>query len=89
MTQLRAIRSPHFPILVPRTDNLHWWERNGIFNAGVAEYHDQVLLIYRAYDDYRISRLGLASSKDGVDFKLYDHPIVDTNPYDEFELIGI
>jgi predicted GH43/DUF377 family glycosyl hydrolase len=89
MTQLRAIRSPHFPILVPRTDNLHWWERNGIFNAGVAEYHDQVLLIYRAYDDYRISRLGLASSKDGVDFKLYDHPIVDTNPSDEFERIGI
>ncbi len=89
MPPLRAIRSPRNPIIVPRTDNLHWWERNGIFNAGVCEYHNQVLLIYRAYDDYRISRLGLANSKDGVDFTLHDHPIIDTNPSDEFERIGI
>ncbi|OGY37187.1 MAG: hypothetical protein A3E36_04230 [Candidatus Andersenbacteria bacterium RIFCSPHIGHO2_12_FULL_45_11b] len=89
MPQLRAIRLPRRPILIPRTDNLHWWERNGIFNAGVAEYQDQILLVYRAYDDYRISRLGLATSKDGIDFKLYDYPIVDTNPSDEFERIGI
>lgn len=36
-----------------------------------------------------MSRLGLANSKDGVHFTLYDHPIIDTDPSDEFERIGI
>ena len=89
MIPLHAARSPQEPIIIPRADNLHWWERNGIFNAGVAEYRDQIVLIYRAYDDYRMSRLGIATSRDGVQFKLYDHPIVDTDPNDEFERIGI
>lgn len=89
MLPLRAVRSPEEPIIIPRADNLHWWERNGIFNAGVAEYQDKIILIYRAYDDYRMSRLGIATSRDGVQFILYDHPIIDTNPADEFERIGI
>ena len=89
MHSLRAVRSPEAPIIVPRIDNAHWWERNGIFNAGVAEYKDQIILLYRAYDDYRMSRLGLANSKDGVNFKLYDHPAIDTDPTDAFERIGI
>ncbi len=89
MSQLRAIRSPNEPLIIPRADNLHWWERNGIFNAGVTEYRDQIILIYRAYDDYRMSRLGLANSNDGVHFTLHDHPIIDTDPTDEFERIGL
>lgn len=89
MTTLRATRSPNEPLIIPRADNLHWWERNGIFNAGVTEYRDQIILIYRAYDDYRMSRLGLANSKDGVHFTLHDHPIIDTDPADEFERIGL
>jgi len=89
MIQLRAVRSPNEPIIIPRADNLHWWERNGIFNAGATEYKDQIILLYRAYDDDRISRLGLANSRDGIHFKLYDHPIIDTDPTDEFERIGI
>lgn len=89
MTALRAIRSPDHPILLPRKDDVHWWERNGIFNAGVTTYKDQIILLYRAYDDFRISRLGLANSQDGVHFERYDHPAIDTNPDDEFERIGI
>lgn len=89
MQLLRAVRSPNEPIIVPRTDNPHWWERNGIFNAGATEYKDQIILIYRAYDDDRISRLGLANSRDGVHFTLHDHPIIDTDPTDEFERMGI
>ncbi len=89
MSTLRATRSPDHPILLPRKDDLHWWERNGIFNAGVTSYKDQIILLYRAYDDFRISRLGLANSKDGVHFQLYDHPAIDTDPADEFERIGI
>ncbi len=89
MINLRATRSPNSPILIPRMDNIHWWERNGIFNAGVTEYKGQIVLIYRAYDDYRLSRFGLANSKDGVNFTMYDHPIIDTDPSDEYERIGI
>lgn len=85
----KAVRSPQEPIIVPRIENTYWWERNGIFNAGVTEYKGQIILIYRAYDDYRVSRLGLANSKDGVYFTLHEHPIIDTNPSDEFERIGI
>jgi predicted GH43/DUF377 family glycosyl hydrolase len=89
MTSLLATRSPREPIIVPRTDDLHWWERNGIFNAGAAVYKDQIVLLYRAYDNYRLSRLGIATSRDGVHFQLYDHPAIDTDPYDPSERIGL
>lgn len=84
-----AVRSPANPILEPRTDDAHWWERNGVFNPGVTEYKGQVMLLYRAYDTFRISRLGLAHSKDGVHFTRYDHPAIDTNPQDPDERLGI
>lgn len=84
-----ATRVPDYPILEPRQDNQHWWERNGLFNAGVTEFKEQIFLIYRAYDDFHISRLGLAHSRDGVAFKLYDSPLIDTDPTDPYERMGI
>lgn len=89
MTNLRATRAPRTPILVPRMDNIHWWERNGIFNAAVSEYNGKIMLLYRAYDDYRLSRIGLAYSTDGIEFTQLDHPIIDTDPDDPYERIGI
>ncbi len=53
-----ATRLPEHPLIEPRTDEQYWWERKGTFNPGVAEYRNQVILLYRAYDDFRISRLG-------------------------------
>ncbi len=85
----QAIRVPERPIIEPRSENAFWWERNGTFNPGVTEYHNQVVLLYRAYDDFHISRLGLAHSKDGVRFTRYNHPAIDTNPDDADERLGI
>jgi predicted GH43/DUF377 family glycosyl hydrolase len=85
----RAVRAPEQPILEPRQGTDFWWERNGIFNPGVAEYHNKILLLYRAYDDFRISRLGLAHSEDGEHFTALPHPIIDTDPTDPHERLGI
>ena len=84
-----AVRSPDHPVIVPRTDSLYWWESLGTFNPGVAEYKGQVVLLYRAYDKFRISRLGLAHSSNGIDFTQYKHPVIDTDPDDPFERLGI
>lgn len=85
----QAERIPAQPVIEPRNTDEHWWERNGTFNPGVTEYNGQVVLLYRAYDDFRISRLGLAHSKDGINFTRYDHPAIDTDPNDAHERLGI
>lgn len=85
----QAIRIPEKPIIVPRQEEKYWWERKGVFNPGVAEYGDSIVLLYRAYDDFRISRLGYAESKDGIHFMKRDIPAIDTKPSDEFERLGI
>jgi len=85
----RAHRSPAHPILEPRQETKYWWEANGIFNAGVADYRGRVVLLYRAYDQFRISRLGYAESEDGVHFTQRDLPAIDTKPDDEYERICI
>jgi predicted GH43/DUF377 family glycosyl hydrolase len=86
---IKATRIPTYPIIQPRTSDQHWWERNGTFNPGVTEYQGKVVLLYRAYDDFRISRLGYAESEDGINFTLRDNPAIDTNPNDPFERLGI
>src|SRR5690349_13813335 len=84
-----AIRQPEQPVLVAREGRKYWWESLGVFNPGVTEYNGQVVLLYRAYDNFRISRLGLAHSFDGIQFTQYDHPAIDTNPDDVYERIGL
>lgn len=84
-----AVRSPDRPLIVPRTESVYWWESLGTFNPGVSEYKGRVLLLYRAYDKFRISRLGLAHSDNGVDFVQYRHPAIDTDPNDPHERLGI
>jgi len=71
-----AQRNPAHPIIIPRTSDQHWWERNGTFNPGVTEYQGKIVLLYRAYDDFRISRLGYAESEDGINFTLRDNPAI-------------
>lgn len=85
----KAERQPNHPIIEPRQGNQHWWERNGTFNPGVAEYNNRVVLLYRAYDMFRLSRLGLAVSTDGVNFTCFDNPAIDTDPADTDERLGI
>ncbi len=84
-----AQRSPEQPILSPRLDKEFWWESNGVFNPGVTEYKGKIVLLYRAYDAFRISRLGLAMSEDGVHFEQHPIPAIDTDPDDPDERLGI
>ena len=85
----KAQRLPAEPILTPRQGNKYWWEKRGTFNPGVALYRDKIILLYRAYDEFRISRLGLAKSRDGIHFRRYSLPVVDTDPTDMDERLGI
>lgn len=57
------------PILVP--DEALPWEKEGVFNPGVVRVGDEVVMLYRAVGETEsyISRLGLAKSKNGVEFK--------------------
>lgn len=85
----RAHRDPVQPIIEPRIGDQYWWEQKGTFNPGVTEYKGNIILLYRAYDQFRISRLGMAHSEDGIHFTRYDHPAIDTKPDDPFERVGI
>ena len=84
-----AIRNPVEPVIKPRLGKQYWWESLGTFNPGVTEYQGQVVLLYRAYDPFRISRLGLAVSDDGISFTQLEYPAVDTDPDNPYERLGI
>ncbi|MBM3132882.1 MAG: glycosidase, partial [Chloroflexi bacterium] len=62
------------PILQPIKD--HSWESKYVLNAGVIRLDGKVYLVYRAFGDDEISRLGLAVSRDGFRFtQRLDKPI--------------
>src|SRR6185436_9997326 len=53
------------PILSPQGDG---FESAGVFNPAVVRDGDRVVMLYRAQDKHGISRLGYATSTDGVTF---------------------
>jgi len=59
-------RLPENPILSPIAG--HWWESEAVFNPAAFVYKDRVHLLYRALGRDGISRIGYASSADGVHF---------------------
>jgi len=54
------------PILSPRSHLS--WESEGVFNPAAVQIGDRVHLLYRAVGSDGISRVGYASSADGMDF---------------------
>ena len=58
------------------------WEENDTFNPGAVKKGDTVFVLYRAEDKFgigigfRTSRLGLAYSLDGLNFKRYSEPVL-------------
>ena len=54
------------PILEPEPS--HWWESEAVFNPAALYSNGRVHLLYRALGKDGISRIGYASSKDGVHF---------------------
>ncbi len=59
-------RSQHNPIMVPIPH--HEWENQAVFNPAALLHDDRVHLLYRAIGNDGISRIGYASSADGVHF---------------------
>jgi predicted GH43/DUF377 family glycosyl hydrolase len=75
------------PIIAP-TKN--WWETRATFNAGVAEYQNKIIILYRAIGNDGISRLGYAESENGKKIsKRLDYPVIEPTLDDSFERLGI
>ena len=65
---LELVRSNVNPILVP--DESNWWESKAVFNCSILNDGKTIHMLYRAigeYDNY-VSRIGYASSNDGLSF---------------------
>ncbi|MBS1726581.1 MAG: hypothetical protein JST51_07655 [Armatimonadetes bacterium] len=65
----------------PMTKSDIAWESNDTFNPGATVYKGQIVILYRSEDKTgvkigtRTSRLGYASSRDGVHFERRDKPV--------------
>ena len=71
------------PILSPRGDG---FEAAGVFNPAVVKDGDRFVMLYRAQDKQGISRLGYATSTDGVTFTRDTAPVL--GPEAEYERGG-
>ena len=71
------------PILSPQGDG---FESAGVFNPAVVRDGDRVVMLYRAQDKQGISRLGYATSADGVTFTREPAPVL--GPEAEYERGG-
>ena len=67
-------RAVHNPVISPASGS--YWESEAVFNPGAVMHGGRVHLFYRALGFDGISRIGYASSLDGVHFdKRYPHPV--------------
>lgn len=72
---LALARLSENPILSPNPSA--WWESEAVFNPGAVAHDGTVHLFYRALGRDGISRIGYASSQDGIRFTRYPHPVYD------------
>ncbi len=78
-SRLSLKRLPHNPILGPIAK--HWWESEAVFNPAAFCEDGIVHLFYRAMGHDGISRIGYASSKDGIHFdERLPYPVYDQGP---------
>src|SRR5438045_1720239 len=61
------------PVIAPRGDG---WESAGTFNPSVVMHDGRVVMLYRAQDRIGTSRLGYASSADGIHFTRRPQPVM-------------
>ena len=84
---LRLERAKNNPVLVPDASN--WWESRAVFNCAVLYDGKTIHMLYRAigeYEDY-VSRIGYASSEDGISFVRRKE--VALCPEEDYEKFGI
>src|SRR3989344_238848 len=67
-------RAFHNPVISPTSGS--YWESEAAFNPGAVIHGGRVHLFYRALGPDGVSRIGYASSKDGLNFdKRHPHPV--------------
>lgn len=71
------------PILRPQGDG---WESTNLYNPAAVVVADRVVLLYRAHAADRVSRIGLASSEDGLHFEREAAPVL--VPEHDYERAG-
>lgn len=76
-------RVSHEPIMSPRGEG---FESAGVFNPSVVKRGNEFVMLYRAQDKKGTSRLGYATSLDGVKFNRRDKPVLE--PATEYERDG-
>jgi beta-1,2-mannobiose phosphorylase / 1,2-beta-oligomannan phosphorylase len=80
-------RAKHNPILAPDVSN--WWESKAVFNCGIINDGETIHMLYRAIGEYEyyVSRIGYASSSDGMSFdRRKDMAIY---PQEDYERYGL
>lgn len=76
-------RAAREPVLSPRGTG---FESAGVFNPAVVKHGKEFVMLYRAQDSNGTSRLGYASSADGVHFTAKKEPVL--SPEAEYEING-
>jgi predicted GH43/DUF377 family glycosyl hydrolase len=78
---IKLKRYSNQPLLIPKPENT--WEASAVFNCGAVYFNELVHLIYRATDissggqeGAYTNCLGYAVSKDGIDFRRLEEPIL-------------
>jgi predicted GH43/DUF377 family glycosyl hydrolase len=70
------------PVLSP--DPTHWWESQAVFNPAALAIGGRVHLLYRALGRDGVSRIGYASSPDGIHFdQRLANPVYAAESYEE------
>lgn len=62
------------------------WQSGYVYNPAAVVHEGKVVLLYRAHDDSKISRIGFASSDDGLHFVQEDTPVLE--PSEAYESRG-
>lgn len=72
---------PNNPILSPNPE--HNWESAYLYNPTAIVVDDMVWMLYRAQNKSKTSSVGLAWSRNGVNFTRYENPVLEpTEPYE-------
>lgn len=71
------------PVLRPQGPS---WESTNLYNPAAAVVDDRVVLLYRAHGEDLVSRLGIATSEDGLHFTREADPVME--PEHDYERMG-
>jgi len=82
--EVMLIRNKHNPILKPQS-NLSWTSEK-VYNCAVHKDNGVYHMLFRAVGDDWISRLGIAESSDGIEFKVGASPVM--SPLHDWEVKG-